>query len=66
MVRKNGNGEGSRPRERADGRWEARYWSEGKQASPPRHALQPGRAPSDEQGLRPFLVVLFFVAGVYW
>jgi hypothetical protein len=30
VVRKNGNGEGSRPRERADGRWEARYWSEGK------------------------------------
>lgn len=26
MARKNGNGEGSRPRERADGRWEARYW----------------------------------------
>ena len=27
MARKNGNGEGSRPRKRADGRWEARYWS---------------------------------------
>ena len=26
MARKNGNGEGSRPRERADGRWEARFW----------------------------------------
>jgi hypothetical protein len=26
VARKNGNGEGSRPRERADGRWEARYW----------------------------------------
>ncbi len=28
MARKNGNGEGSRPRKRADGRWEARYWVE--------------------------------------
>ena len=28
MARRNGNGEGSRPRERADGRWEARYWSQ--------------------------------------
>ncbi len=28
MARKNGNGEGIRPRKRADGRWEARYWSE--------------------------------------
>jgi hypothetical protein len=26
VARKNGNGEGSRPRERADGRWEARFW----------------------------------------
>ena len=26
MARKNGNGEGSRPRQRADGRWEAKYW----------------------------------------
>jgi hypothetical protein len=26
VARKNGNGEGSRPRKRADGRWEARYW----------------------------------------
>ena len=30
MARKNANGEGSRPRKRSDGRWEARYWSEGK------------------------------------
>jgi Phage integrase, N-terminal SAM-like domain len=30
VARKNGNGEGSRPRERADGRWEARYWKDGK------------------------------------
>ena len=30
MARKNANGEDSRPRKRADGRWEARYWSEGK------------------------------------
>ena len=29
MVRKNANGEGSRPRKRPDGRREARYWSEG-------------------------------------
>lgn len=33
MARKNGNGEGSRPRERADGRWEARYWVGGKRRS---------------------------------
>ena len=33
MARKNGNGEGSRPRERADGRWEARYWKDGKRRS---------------------------------
>lgn len=26
MKRKRGNGEGSRPRKRPDGRWEARYW----------------------------------------
>jgi len=26
VARKNGNGEGRHPRERADGRWEARYW----------------------------------------
>jgi len=26
VARKNGNGEGSRPHQRADGRWEARYW----------------------------------------
>ena len=28
MARKNGNGEGTRPRKRPDGRWEARYWAE--------------------------------------
>jgi integrase len=28
VARKNGNGEGSRPRRRPDGRWEARYWAE--------------------------------------
>ncbi len=33
MARKNGNGEGSRPRQRADGRWEARYWVGGKRYS---------------------------------
>ena len=33
MARRNGNGEGSRPRERADGRWEARYWIGGKRRS---------------------------------
>jgi integrase len=33
VARKNGNGEGSRPRERADGRWEARYWVGGKRYS---------------------------------
>ena len=33
MVKKNANGEGSRPRKRPDGRWEARYWSEGKRRS---------------------------------
>ena len=33
MARKNANGEGSRPRERADGRWEARYWIEGRRKS---------------------------------
>lgn len=33
MARKNGNGEGSRPRKRPDGRWEARYWSEGRRQS---------------------------------
>jgi integrase len=33
VARKNSNGEGSRPRKRADGRWEARYWSEGKRRS---------------------------------
>ena len=33
MVKKNANGEGSRLRKRPDGRWEARYWSEGKRRS---------------------------------
>ena len=33
MARKNANGEGSRPRQRADGRWEARYWKDGKRQS---------------------------------
>ena len=34
MARKNANGEGSRPRKRADGRWEARFFSsEGKRSS---------------------------------
>jgi integrase len=33
VARKNGNGEGSRPRKRTDGRWEARYWSEGRRRS---------------------------------
>jgi integrase len=33
VARKNANGEGSRPRERADGRWEARYWVHGKRRS---------------------------------
>ena len=28
MARKNANGDGSRPRKRPDGRWEARYWVE--------------------------------------
>jgi hypothetical protein len=28
VARKNGNGDGSRPRKRPDGRWEARYWAE--------------------------------------
>lgn len=28
MARRNANGDGSRPRKRADGRWEARYWIE--------------------------------------
>lgn len=31
--RKRGNGEGGKPRKRADGRWEARYWSNGKRRS---------------------------------
>jgi len=33
VAKKNANGEGSRPRKRPDGRWEARYWSEGKRRS---------------------------------
>jgi len=33
VARKNANGEGSRPRQRADGRWEARYWKDGKRQS---------------------------------
>jgi len=33
VARKNGNGEGSRPRLRVDGRWEARYWAGGKRRS---------------------------------
>ena len=33
MAKKNGNGEGSRPRKRPDGRWEARYWKDGKRKS---------------------------------
>jgi hypothetical protein len=31
--RKRSNGEGSKPRKRPDGRWEARDWSEGKRRS---------------------------------
>jgi integrase len=31
--KKRGNGEGSKPRKRPDGRWEARCWSEGKRRS---------------------------------
>src|ERR671920_1745920 len=33
VAKKNANGEGSRPRKRPDGRWEGRYWSEGKRRS---------------------------------
>jgi integrase len=33
VARKNANGEGSRPRQRPDGRWEARYWVAGKRRS---------------------------------
>jgi hypothetical protein len=33
VAKKNANGEGSRPRERADGRWEARYWVGGQRRS---------------------------------
>ena len=31
--KKRGNGEGGKPRKRPDGRWEARYWSNGKRKS---------------------------------
>lgn len=31
--RKRGNGEGGKPRKRPDGRWEARYWKDGKRKS---------------------------------
>ena len=31
--RKRGNGEGGKPRKRPDGRWEARYWKQGKRCS---------------------------------
>jgi integrase len=33
VARKNGNGEGSRPGKRTDGRWEVRYWPGGKRQS---------------------------------
>src|SRR5918995_1849582 len=33
VARKNANGEGSRPRKRSDGRWEARYWVGGQRRS---------------------------------
>jgi integrase len=33
VAKKNANGDGSRPRKRPDGRWEARYWSGGKRRS---------------------------------
>jgi integrase len=33
VARKNGNGGGSRPRQRADGRWEARHWVGGMRRS---------------------------------
>ncbi len=33
VAKKNGNGEGSRPRKRPDGRWEARYWKDGRRKS---------------------------------
>lgn len=33
VAKKNANGEGSRPRKRPDGRWEVRYWSEGRRRS---------------------------------
>jgi hypothetical protein len=33
VAKENTNGEGSRPRKRPDGRWEARYWSEERRRS---------------------------------
>jgi integrase len=33
VAKKNANGDGMRPRKRKDGRWEARYWSEGRRRS---------------------------------
>ena len=33
VAKKNANGDGSRPRKRPDGRWEARYWLKGKRRS---------------------------------
>ncbi len=33
VAKKNANGEGSRPCKRPDGRWEARYWFEGRRRS---------------------------------
>jgi integrase len=33
VERKRGNGEGGKPRKRPDGRWEARYWKNGKRCS---------------------------------
>jgi hypothetical protein len=51
------NGEGSRPRKRADGRWEARFWVDGKRRSVysvgRREDVFLDRAEQeDEQGLR--------------
>jgi hypothetical protein len=33
VAKKNANGDGMRSRKRRDGRWEARYWSEGRRRS---------------------------------
>ena len=33
VEKKRGNGEGGKPRKRPDGRWEARYWKDGKRKS---------------------------------